>query len=827
MQTSLIKVVLMAGFAVSVRCAVAETIDVGIGGDLASAIRNAADGDVIRLAAGRYELSSTLGFENRRNLTLQGGGMSPTVIAPADGVQTRLLKVANCENVSFRNLTFTGGVTAATADDATSAFGGAVLAENVSCLTFESCAFAKNCATNGKVAIDARGGALALVDSTTVLKDCSFTFNTAVAGQDKAAQGGAIYASNATGADGATWRVTLAMTNTTIRSNWVKANWVENKNTQAGAAIAGMSAGLEAYNCLVTANGYVSDAGCNAAVEYLNGTKSLAVFTQSTLADNLATWAFYSDGDQNQTVNPVFIRSVVVGQPGVGERFAWSGVKNACLVDSVYQQDGNGPLAPLAEGASVSVCGKSFTAKNFVFANPRLVGEGEATSAAAKERDAGWRPVDGRTYAAIYVAPNGNDTTGNGTSAAPFRTLTKAIDAAECGATIYLAEGTYAPSTGESLPIDLLNKECLTIQGAGAGKTVFDGEQDERGKDAVRLFTISETPQLTLKDLTITGGYVESDARGNPSVAQILKSNGLRFENVSFFGNAVRATQAKEVDGLLLAKYSNIVFANCSFEANTYKVFRFWSYCSTLCGGLFSAYGCNLQVDGCRIRNLSFDMTYDGGYNGVGGTYASSGLFFYLSGGECSIRNSLFFGKVTIANNTTSAKLSSGAVLFYLRAGLKYPISYENNTLVNEDSVIVFDLSNPKMIVQNCIIAGKGGKVLSVPSWAENNSRLVYNTLFERSSEEDETLLKYTNYSTEETVWTDAAKFRDVDAGDYRLADESVNALDKGRVLPWMSDATDLEGNPRLVGFYSKKNALPDLGCYEWYKKWGFIISIR
>ena len=34
--------------------------------------------------------------------------MSPTVIAPADGVQTRLLKVANCENVSFRNLVING-----------------------------------------------------------------------------------------------------------------------------------------------------------------------------------------------------------------------------------------------------------------------------------------------------------------------------------------------------------------------------------------------------------------------------------------------------------------------------------------------------------------------------------------------------------------------------------------------------------------------------------------------------------------------------------------------------------------------------------------------
>lgn len=74
MQTSLVKVVLMAGFAASVRCAVAGTIDVGIGGDLASAIRNAADGDVIRLAAGRYELASALELANRTNLALLGGG---------------------------------------------------------------------------------------------------------------------------------------------------------------------------------------------------------------------------------------------------------------------------------------------------------------------------------------------------------------------------------------------------------------------------------------------------------------------------------------------------------------------------------------------------------------------------------------------------------------------------------------------------------------------------------------------------------------------------------------------------------------------------------
>lgn len=788
--------------------------------DFAVKVAAANDGDVFVFSAGTYGLSAEIAVSGKTGLSFVGATDGETVITRTEGADIRFFNLDGCTNVIFRNLTFTGGVTAPAADDALSASGGAVLAKNVSGLTFESCAFAKNCANNGTAAIDARGGALALVDSTTVLKDCTFTFNAAVAGQGKAAQGGAIYASNATGANGTTWRVTLAMTNTTIRANYVQGT------TQAGAAIAGTSAGLEAYNCLVTANGYVGNAGCNAAVEYLNGIKSLAVFTQSTLADNLATWAFYSDGDQNQTVNPVFVRSVVVGQPGVGKRFAYSGVMNACLIDSVYQQDCNGPLAPLAEGESVSVCGTSFTAKNFVFANPRLVGEGEATSAAAKERDAGWRPVDGRTYAAIYVAPNGNDTTGNGTSAAPFRTLTKAIKTAECGATICLAEGTYAPSAGESLPIDLLNKECLTIQGAGAGKTVFDGEQDEKGVDAVRLFTISETPQLTLKDLTITGGYVESGTRGNPSVAQIVKSNGLRFENVSFFGNAVRATDAKEVDGLLVAKSSNIEFANCSFEANTYKVYRWWGSYSTLLGGLLSADGCNLQVDGCRIRNLSFDMAVDESYNSAGKSYASTGLFFYLSGGECSIRNSLFFGNVAMVNNKNSATLSPNTVLLYLQAGLKYPISYENNTLVNEDSVTVFDIGAQNMIVRNCIIAGKGGKVLSVYSWG-GTSRYVYNTLFELSSEEDETLLKYKNYSTEETVWTGDAKFRDADAGDYRLTDESANVLDKGSVLPWMSDATDLEGNPRLVGYFSRRKKLPDLGCYELGRRSGFCLTVR
>lgn len=633
-----------------------------------------------------------------------------------------------------------------------------------------------------------------------------------------------------TGANAATWRVTLALTNTTIRANWVQGT------TQAGAAIAGTSAGLDAYNCLVAANGYAGGAECRGAVE-CEGAGSFVVFTQSTLADNMVARAVWNS---DNTFNPVFIRSAIAGQPGIGERWNWSGERGAVLIDSVYQQNDDGPLAPLDAGKAITVCGKSFTAANFVRANPQFVGEGEATATAAKEHNVGWRPVDGRTYAAIYVAPNGNDVTGNGTSAAPFRSLTKAVSAAECGATIHLAEGTYAPSAGETLPIDLSFKVCLTIQGAGTEKTVFNGEQGEKGADAVRLFTLANAPEIRFKDLTITGGCIETATKGYPSVALISRANGLTFENVSFTGNEVRSTAvatAINVNGLLVADCSNIGFYGCSFVDNAYRAFRLWGNVSYLAGGLIAAKASSITIDRCAFRDFTIDLSVGSTYGGAK-TYMAEGLLFYFDGrtgsGTYRIRNSLFTGNGKIVNNTNGSMIHEDSTYLYLPSmgsinnGCKEFAVFENNTVVHGNAGYFLDIGAMGLRVRNCIIAGKGGKVLTLSQWG-NLPEIAYvsNTLFERSAEEDDSLLKFCNYSTEETVWTGVANFKDADAGDYRLTDESVNALDKGCIQPWMADATDLEGNLRLAGFYSKKNALPDLGCYERQKIWGLVIRIR
>jgi parallel beta-helix repeat protein len=74
----------------------------------------------------------------------------------------------------------------------------------------------------------------------------------------------------------------------------------------------------------------------------------------------------------------------------------------------------------------------------------------------------------------LHVNPtSGNDSTGNGSEGAPFKTLTRALSAAAPNTVILLAPGTYSPQTGETFPI--LLKPGVTVQ----------GDQNTRGQKIV------------------------------------------------------------------------------------------------------------------------------------------------------------------------------------------------------------------------------------------------------------------------------------------------------------------------------------------------------
>jgi hypothetical protein len=68
----------------------------------------------------------------------------------------------------------------------------------------------------------------------------------------------------------------------------------------------------------------------------------------------------------------------------------------------------------------------------------------------------------------VYVAPNGNDTSGDGSSGAPFRSLAKAASVTQSGQTIQLAAGTYTETKPAVVALG------VNILGAGEGQTILD-----------------------------------------------------------------------------------------------------------------------------------------------------------------------------------------------------------------------------------------------------------------------------------------------------------------------------------------------------------------
>jgi len=191
----------------------------------------------------------------------------------------------------------------------------------------------------------------------------------------------------------------------------------------------------------------------------------------------------------------------------------------------------------------------------------------------------------------IYVNPTtGSDSTGNGSSTSPYKTLTKAVTVlasskslSPSGVTIYLANGSYVAANGEIFPIVVPTGVTITGTNFGAGPstgTFINGAGEDTLLEAL-LHLSPHSAYATLEvetsaSVSITQLYVGASQLSLPSSRaeySSLDDLGTISAGNSSFGAAV-ISKEPDVNGVIVPGGS-FTCSSCVMHANDFGVGAF------------------------------------------------------------------------------------------------------------------------------------------------------------------------------------------------------------------------------------------------------------
>jgi hypothetical protein len=187
----------------------------------------------------------------------------------------------------------------------------------------------------------------------------------------------------------------------------------------------------------------------------------------------------------------------------------------------------------------------------------------------------------------IYVNPAiGSDSTGNGTSSKPYKTLTKAIlvlstakSLSTQGVTIFLSAGDYSAANGEKFPIVV--PKAVTIQGSGFGRGPHSGTfVDGVGEDTLlelllhapahsNYSTMDVAPNV---DVSMTDMYVGVTTLSLPGRAEYVSMDtlGTLSASTAALGAGI-ASSLPAISGVLVAG-GTLSCTSCLIHGNAYGV---------------------------------------------------------------------------------------------------------------------------------------------------------------------------------------------------------------------------------------------------------------
>ena len=178
----------------------------------------------------------------------------------------------------------------------------------------------------------------------------------------------------------------------------------------------------------------------------------------------------------------------------------------------------------------------------------------------------------GAQGADIYVATTGNDTTGDGSASAPYKTIGAALEHAAVGGgdTILVGPGLYQITaqlevTNATTVIGTAGREATEVRRAEVLAT-----NKKPAADLVSRCLYLSHPQAKVEGITFSRGYLYCDAAGDATDRLLCRGSGVYIASGSLLSCAVTNCYIgrSKVGGALALQGANAFVSNCLVRAN-------------------------------------------------------------------------------------------------------------------------------------------------------------------------------------------------------------------------------------------------------------------